>query len=67
VSSAITFQPDFGIGGEEPRHDRGQHQPRRADRHVEPERPRRFLAKAVYDVERRLDLGQRRAELFEQP
>ena len=29
------LQPDVGIGGEERRHDGGQHQPRRADRHIE--------------------------------
>ena len=33
------LQPDVRIGGEEGRHDRGQHEPRRADRHVEPSVP----------------------------
>ena len=37
---------------------RGQHQPRRADRHVQPQRARRPVAKAVHHVERRLDLAQ---------
>ncbi len=60
------LQPDVGIGGEEGRHDRGQHQPRRADRHVEPQRARRPVAEAVDHVERRLHLAQRRAEPVEQ-
>ena len=60
------LQPDVGIGREEGRHDRGQHQPRRADRHVEAERAGRPVAKAVHHIERRLDLAQRRAEPLEQ-
>jgi hypothetical protein len=60
------LQLNVGIGGEEARHDRGQHQPRRADRHVEPERARRPVAKAVDHVERRFHLGQGRAEPLEQ-
>ena len=60
------LQPDVGIGGEERRHDARQHQPRRADRHVEPQRAGRPVAKAVDHVERRLDLGQRRAEPLQQ-
>ena len=60
------LQPDVGIGGEERRHDAGQHQPRGADRHIEPQRARRPVAKAVHHVERGLDLGQRRAEPLKQ-
>jgi hypothetical protein len=40
------LEPDVGIGGEEGRHDRGQHQPRGADRNVEPQRAGRLVAKA---------------------
>ena len=56
------LQADVRIGGEERRNDRRQHQPRRADRHVELERARRPVAKAVHHVERGFDLAQRRAE-----
>src|SRR5580693_1144886 len=42
------LEPDFGICGEEARHDRGQHQPRRADRDIEPQRARWPVAKAVH-------------------
>ena len=45
---------------------RRQHQPRGADRHVEPQRPGRPVAKGVHHIERRLDLAQRRREPIEQ-
>ena len=60
------LEADVGIGGEEGRHDAGQHQARGADRHVQPQRARRPVAEAVDHIERRLDLAQRRTEPVEQ-
>ena len=60
------LQPDVGIGFEKGRHDRGQHQPGDADRHVELQRARRPVTEGVDDVERGFDLGQRRRQPFQQ-
>ena len=60
------LQPDVWVEGEEARHDRGQHEPRGADRHVEPERSRRAAASADDDVQRRLDFAERRRQPLDQ-
>src|SRR6185437_5554878 len=56
------LQPDLRKRRQERRHDRGQHQPRRADRHIESERARRTIAISVHDIERRFHLGQSRPQ-----
>ena len=61
------LQPDVGIRGQERRHERWQDQLRRARRDVEPQRAGRPVAKSVDDVERRLDLDQRRPQPLEEP
>jgi len=60
------LQPDFGISGEERRHDRGQDEPRHAERDIESERAGRPLAKAIHHVKRSFDFGQSRSEPLEQ-
>jgi hypothetical protein len=59
------FQLDVGIGGEERWDDRRQHQARRADRHVEAQCAGGTFAIAIHHIERRFDLGKRRAKLFQ--
>ena len=59
-------EADVRIGGQERRHDPGQDQPGRADRHIEPERAGRPVAKTVDDVERRLDLAQGRRQALQE-
>ena len=60
------LQDDVGIGGEKAWDDRGQHQPRDADGDVQPQRPRGPVAEPVDDIQRRLDLAERRPQPVEQ-
>ena len=58
---------DVGIGGEEAGQDGGQHQAGGADRHIETERARQPVAKAVHHVERRFHLAERGGQPVDQP
>ena len=58
------FEDDVGIRRQEAGHDRRQHQPRGADRHVEPQRPRGTVAKRADPVERGIDLAERGSQPF---
>ncbi|EGE60719.1 hypothetical protein RHECNPAF_13600103 [Rhizobium etli CNPAF512] len=60
------LEANIGIGGEEWRNDSWQHQARRADRYIEPQRTGRPVAKSVDHVERGLHLSQGRAKPFQQ-
>ena len=53
------FQSDVRIGGEERRHQGRQHQARRADGDVQPQRACRTVTEAIDLVERRFHLAQR--------
>lgn len=60
------LEPDVREGGQEAGHDARQHQARGADGHVQSQRAGRAVAKAVDDVECRLDLVERRPQTLQQ-